>query len=123
MFEGATIEDDRALLIGSFKHGFGQYDAIQADPELPFSTRTVNANAKPEGEGADGEEGGGEEGTSSATPAAATKVAVQADVDPNLPEWPEPKVLAHRLKRLLRVIELRRMRGENVAISEAVSFS
>jgi hypothetical protein len=37
---GATLSDDKALLIGSFKHGFGRYKEIREDPELPFLART-----------------------------------------------------------------------------------
>jgi hypothetical protein len=62
-FTGATSDDDKALLIGFHKHGFGFYNAIQRDPALPFATRTAPIKGgAPDGADLDGDDGGGDDG-------------------------------------------------------------
>ncbi|KAK5673170.1 hypothetical protein BDV3_005404 [Batrachochytrium dendrobatidis] len=42
------VKDDAMLLVGVYKHGFGAWSAMQADPELPFASKFFldNSDAK-----------------------------------------------------------------------------
>jgi superfamily II DNA or RNA helicase len=122
-FAGSTIDDDKALLIGFYKHGFGFYSAIQSDPELPFATRTAPIKGGAANDGADDLDGDGDgavDGGASTvdtttTAAAATMTAdampptaVDGAAISGLPEWPNAKVTAQRVKRLMRAIDAKR---------------
>lgn len=121
-------EEDRSLLLGTYKHGFGRYEEIRNDPSLCFLGRveckqskedTTETSANSENKtttesGATGEQPNQSkpvnqeisiETTATSQPVATPPAQTPTVATPNLP-WPSSKILSHRVKRILRSLDM-----------------
>lgn len=119
-FNWWTDREDKDLLRGTWKHGFGKYALIKKDPELCFHGR-VKLSAADHQELADAaaealaaeEDEGGKKRKTDAKPAVqdpAAAAAALAAANENLLEMPGSKLLTHRVKHLVKVFGTRQFK-------------
>jgi superfamily II DNA or RNA helicase len=130
-FNWWTDKEDKDLLRGTWKHGFGKYSLIKRDPELCFFGRvklspneeaeaaaeadglpldpTDDDDDKPKKKG-DNKSAAGAVAVPVDAAAAAAAAAAQAAANENLYEMPGSKLLTHRVKHLVKLFGSRQFK-------------